>query len=119
MMADDAQVLDLGMIEKLRKLEALAAPGLVKQVIGLFLGPLEARIGMLKSMAAAADAAGVESEAHALKGVAAQVGAGQVAAACGALEAAGRDRDLSNAAGLIAQLEDAAIQARAALAKET
>lgn len=117
-MADDAQVLDRGMIEKLRKLEALAAPGLVKQVIELFLGPLDARIARLKSLAAAADAPGVESEAHALKGVAAQVGAGQVAAACGALEAAAREQDLSDAAGLVARLEDAAVQARAALAKE-
>ena len=114
----DAQVLDRGMIEKLRRLEAVAAPGLVKQVIDLFLGPLDARIGKLRALAAAADPAALESEAHALKGVAAQVGAGQVAAACAELEAAGREKDLSGAAALLERLDAAAASAREALAKE-
>lgn len=117
-MPDELPVLDPALLSKLRKLEAVAGAGLVREVIALFLGPLEARLGRLKSSVAAAACGALEEEAHALRGVAAQIGAAQVAACCEQLESAGRNQDLRDAGEVIALLEAAAGRARAALEKE-
>jgi HPt (histidine-containing phosphotransfer) domain-containing protein len=109
--------LDSTILDKLRKLEAAAGPGLVRQVIDLFLRPLDEKVARLRALCSAADAHAVEAGAHALKGVAAQVGAARVADACAALEEAARAGDLSGAAALLERLEAAAAGAHKALSE--
>ena len=117
-MASDPPVLDPTLIGKLRKLEELAGAGFLREVIGLFLTPLTERVVRLKTHAAKGDARGIEDEAHALRGSAAQVGALEVAALCAALEEAARAKDVRDAAPLVERLEAAAVRARAALERE-
>lgn len=107
--------LDTAMLDKLRKLEAVAGKGLVRQVIDLFLQPLDEKVARLRALCSAGDGRGVESAAHALTGVAAQVGAARVAEASAALEDAARAGDLSGSAALLEGLEAAAASARKAL----
>lgn len=76
--------IDLQVIEGLRQLEGHGAPGLLRQLVALFLDPLDGKVDDIA--AAANDPKKLEREAHALRGSSAQLGAVELARACTALE---------------------------------
>jgi HPt (histidine-containing phosphotransfer) domain-containing protein len=113
----DAPVLDARVIDQLRQLEDHSGHGFVQQVLELFLKSLDVRVTKIAAAVVSGDARHVEEEAHALKGVSAQVGAARLSAVCGVLEAAGKSGDLSASAPHVELLQTTARQTREALSE--
>jgi HPt (histidine-containing phosphotransfer) domain-containing protein len=100
---DMTAIIDRSVLDELR---ALGAPGddLLSEVIGVFLAEGPGQVRNVDEALTSRDASAIQRAAHQLKGSALGVGAGQLAAAAGAVELAARagdtDRAISSAAGL-------------------
>lgn len=92
-------------IEELRALEEGGTPGLLRELIDLFLGEAENHLGRLRSSLAARDAQTFERAAHTLKGSSGNLGALEMSRICGELQGIGRAVDWSRATALLPVLE--------------
>jgi HPt (histidine-containing phosphotransfer) domain-containing protein len=72
--------------EELRQLADSGETGLVEEVLGVFQTDTAARVEDMRAASAAADRATLRTQAHALKGSSAQVGALALADICKTLE---------------------------------
>ena len=103
------EAVDAETIERLRaELEGIGRAGAVDGLVEEFVSSLGERVQEIRSALAKGDAEVVRESAHALKGAAATLGATRLAAACAAMERAGRDGDLEHARDLIVDLTEAA-----------
>jgi len=107
--------LDQGVLATLHALEQRGQPGLLRQVVALYLQEAPAQLAALRAAVAQADAGGVEQTAHALKGSSAQLGATRLAQLCAALQEGGARQELSQAAAQVDELANEFLRVQAAL----
>jgi HPt (histidine-containing phosphotransfer) domain-containing protein len=82
--------IDLSVLAGLREFDNEGDPDLVAELAVIFFQDTVERLGSLRRAIDSADAAGIESEAHSLKGSSASLGAVGMSLLCGELEAKGR-----------------------------
>lgn len=68
-------VLDPGVVERLRQLTPPGEPDVLREVLNLFLDEVPKKLGALRSAVASGDAAAVRRTAHSLKGSSGNIGA--------------------------------------------
>jgi HPt (histidine-containing phosphotransfer) domain-containing protein len=90
---------------RLRALEEVTEPSLVRQIFASFLKDGAERIGILKSAMEAGDNELLRKTAHALRGASANVGAMHMAEIAQQLEALGKSSTISGTAALIEEVE--------------
>lgn len=93
------------MIDDLRELERSGSPGLLGQLIDLFLKEADGHLGRLRESLASRDAHQFERAAHTLKGSCGTLGALAMSQRCAELMAVGRSADWSRLAELLPGLE--------------
>jgi HPt (histidine-containing phosphotransfer) domain-containing protein len=107
--------LDPSIIAALRERDR-GQPGLLAQMVGLYLRDALAQVAALRQAVERGDGHELEEAAHDLKGGSAQIGATAMVALCRDLETASKAEDASRAAAIVATLEQTFDQVRAALA---
>lgn len=105
-------------LDALRAMEAGAAPGLLRELIDLFLRETEPRLLKLRDVLAARDAAGLARLAQTLKASCGNLGAQAMSRMCADLTPAGRPVDWTRAAAVLASLETEFPSVRAELEAE-
>lgn len=105
-------------IEQLRFLEDEDQPNVVAELVGLFIEHAPPKITVIRDAIAQGDAQGVKRAAHSLKGSSANIGARGMQQVCERLEQQAAAGDLSEAAGLLAQLDEESVIVEAALRAE-
>ncbi len=100
-----AEPVDLEVLQGFRQLQEEGAPDVVIEFIDLFLGDLPARRAAIARALADHDAEATRAAAHALKGSAAYIGAGELARLCKEMESSARRGNVAEAAALGAALE--------------
>lgn len=93
-------------IADLRALEDGGAPGLLRELIDLFLREAEAHLAKLRAALASREAQPFERSAHTLKGSSGNLGALTMSRICGELQAIGRAADWARAPEVLATLEN-------------
>lgn len=83
------------------------SPGFLR-VAGVFVGELQSRLALIPALLAGADRAGLELQAHSIKGAASNVGADAIYAAALKLEAQSLSGGTDELAALVADLQAAA-----------
>lgn len=111
-------VIDWQHLEGLRELQQEGEEDILGELIDLFVADAPERLSALAAAVEGGDANGVRSEAHALKGSCANLGAIQMAQACAEIEARARDNDIREAPRLLSELNTEFDRARAALSTE-
>jgi two-component system, sensor histidine kinase and response regulator len=86
-----------------------------EDLLALFLDQMEPRLSAIRSAIERADATGMKTAAHVLRGSSMLVGARAMAAVCLQIELAGRSGAMAEAQVLMTLLEDEAIRVRRAL----
>jgi HPt (histidine-containing phosphotransfer) domain-containing protein len=100
---DARSVLDMRVIEDLRDLGGEDEPGLVLEIIGLFLRDAPERVGEIEAGLAAGDLRRVEYAAHALKSASANVGARGLSDLCRRIEESARRQRAEELPDLVRQ----------------
>lgn len=100
-------VLDMNVIEGLRELGGDDDPGLLLEVIGMFLEDAPTRIKELQQGLATGDVKLLERAAHSLKSASANVGAMQLSSVCKRIEEIARQRKSDGIAELIPESDKA------------
>jgi histidine phosphotransfer protein HptB len=111
----DDSVLDPSVIQSLRELGGDAEPGLLGELVQLFLQDSPDKLRALQEGFGGRDAKVVERNAHSLKSSAASLGANSLSKLLAEIEAAGRAHDLERVASLLPRTSKAYDQARDAL----
>ena len=111
-------VLDQGVIASLRELGGEDDPGLFIELVNLFLSDTPERLHALSEAMEQRDPTALERAAHALKSSSANLGALELSALFRDIEAAGREKDLSRAAPLVARTRPEFARVEAALRSE-
>jgi signal transduction histidine kinase/DNA-binding response OmpR family regulator/HPt (histidine-containing phosphotransfer) domain-containing protein len=117
-MTDIHPVLDQGVIASLRELGGEDDPGLFIELVNLFLSDTPERLRALSEAMERHDPTALERAAHALKSSAANLGALELSALFRDIEAAGREKNLSRAAPLVARTRPEFERVEAALRQE-
>jgi two-component system sensor histidine kinase/response regulator len=117
-MTEIHSVLDQGVIASLRELGGEDDPGLFIELVNLFLSDTPERLQALSEAMDRRDPSALERAAHALKSSSANLGALELSALFRDIEAAGRDKDLSRAAPLVARTRPEFARVEAALRSE-
>jgi CheY-like chemotaxis protein/HPt (histidine-containing phosphotransfer) domain-containing protein len=102
-MSEIQPVLDQGVIASLRELGGEDDPDLFIELVNLFLSDTPERLRALSEAMERRDPTALERAAHALKSSSANLGALELSALFRDIEAAGREKDLSRAAPLVAR----------------
>ena len=116
--------IDLSVLAGLREFDNEGDPDLVAELAVIFFQDAVERLASLRRAIDSADAAGIENEAHSLKGSSASLGAVGMSLLCGELEAQGRAgsiegaRALEGASEALTQIEEEFGRARAILEAE-
>jgi len=118
-MSEIHPVLDQGVIASLRELGGEDDPGLFLELVNLFLSDTPERLRALSEAMERRDPTALERAAHALKSSSANLGALELSALFRDIEAAGREKDLSRAAPLVARTRPEFERVEAALRSET
>jgi len=105
-------------LEALRDLGGEDDPGLFSELINMFLSDTPERMRSLSEALDRGDTGAIERAAHALKSSAANLGALELSDLFREIEAAGRDRDLTRAKPLVAQMHPEYERVEAALRSE-
>ncbi len=113
--APDTDCLDPTVLDEVVEFAGATGTSLVRELIELFFAELPTRLDALRAGVLDGDPDRVTRAAHAMKGGAGNLGAVRVAALCNQLERQGRERDLSGAGAMLAELEIEVERARAAL----
>ena len=99
--------LDPAALDKLRRLNQPGQPDLVGEVLKLFLADAAPRVAAISNAIGARDATALHHEAHTLKGAASNIGATELQAVCGELEAIGAGGSVDGATRFMQELRDA------------
>lgn len=91
------------------------APEIAGRLVSSFLARVPRYLDQLKAAAQDGDRSNIETTAHALKGVAGNLGATEIAATAAELELRSGDGDLTDASRLIAQVEGEFFRLQAAI----
>src|SRR5882724_5878362 len=116
--------IDLSVLAGLREFDNEGDPDLVAELAVIFFQDTVQRLRSLRRAIDSADAAGIESEAHSLKGSSASLGAVGMSLLCGELEAKGCAGSIEGAGALegaseaLTQIEEEFGRARAILEAE-
>lgn len=105
--AGGAPSADWTLPDELRMLAEMGDADTVREVIAVFQTDTRARLSVIQKAVADGDVGKLKSEAHAVKGSAAQVGATTVSNLCRYIELAAGNHDLQTAARLMPDLESA------------
>jgi len=97
--------IDLSVLAGLREFDNEGDPDLVAELAVIFFQDTVQRLRSLRRAIDSADAAGIESEAHSLKGSSASLGAVGMSLLCGELEAKGRAGAIKGAGAIEGALE--------------
>ena len=108
-------VLDESVLETLRALGGDDDPGLLVEVIDLYLEDAALRLRDLRAALEGADVRALERAAHTLKSASANVGAVAFSRLCFELEKSARNADLDAAPSLVARAEAQFLRVRGAL----
>jgi signal transduction histidine kinase/HPt (histidine-containing phosphotransfer) domain-containing protein len=111
-----ALVIDEAVLAELREYQNPGDPDFVTELIGVFTEDLAARLVQINAGLQAGDANRVRQAAHALKGASGELGAQRMREICSRLELSAAAGSIATAPALLRELEDEAIQVRAALA---
>jgi HPt (histidine-containing phosphotransfer) domain-containing protein len=111
-------VLDPSVISSLRELGGDDDPGLFSELVGMFLSDTPERLRALTEALDHNDPGALERAAHALKSSSANLGALGLSVLFRDIEAAGRAKDLSKAAPLVARTQPEFQRVEAALRSE-
>jgi PAS domain S-box-containing protein len=111
-----AKPLDVGVFERLRALER-DAPGVLREIVDLYLGDAPQRIESLRQAAETGDAATLGSLAHGLKGSSGYIGAREIEGLCADIERNLRAGKNEVALAKVASLPGALDRVRDALTK--
>lgn len=98
-------VLDRDVIDGLKALDADGAPGLLEELVSLYLSDTPPRLKDLVVALDGGDARGVEEIAHSLKSSSGNLGAAGLASLMRQIEALGRAHDLHGARPLVARTD--------------
>ena len=104
-MAGESHDLNWTLPDSLRELADEGTPELVNEVLSVFRIDSTERLALLRSALEAGDRQELRSQAHTLKGSAAQVGAVAMAEACQEIETLAKEGDLPGLAVLVARAE--------------
>jgi HPt (histidine-containing phosphotransfer) domain-containing protein len=94
--APDLEILDMRVIESLKELGGDDDPGLVLELIGMFLEDAPGRMSDIQASLARGDIASLERAAHTLKSSSANIGAARLSAYCRSMEELARKQQLDN-----------------------
>ena len=89
---EDREVLDLEALDALRELGGEDDPGLVRELIEMFLGDAPGRLELIERGLETGDLDVVERAAHTLKGSSANIGAAQLSKICARVEDLARSK---------------------------
>ena len=112
-----AAAVDMKVLEKLRAELAEVAPGLMAELIDLYLANTPGLLAKLRQAIAQGDAGTVDNVAHTLKSNSTRLGAVTCSELCQELEIMGQSGELKGAEGKLAQLEQEHERVRVALEK--
>lgn len=105
----------MGIIADLRELGGADEPGLLAELIDLFLADAPERIREVESALAAGEIKRVERAAHTLKSSSANIGAKQLSSICKQIEELARNQQSTSIAPLLADTTRCFVEAEAAL----
>ena len=88
----DPEILDMRVIESLKELGGDDDPGLVLELIGMFLTDAPQRMSDIQASLARGDIASLERAAHTLKSSSANIGAARLSSCCKSMEELARNR---------------------------
>ncbi len=111
-----ATVLDDAVLANLREYQNPGEPDFVTELIGIFSDDLTNQLAQITAGLRAGDAKRVCQAAHALKGASGELGARRMREICERLELSAAQGSISDAPAMARELEDEAVQVRAALA---
>jgi len=114
--ASTTVVLDEAVLADLREYQSPGEPDFVTELIGIFGEDLTSRLAQISAGLQAGDAKRVREAAHALKGASGELGARRMREICERLELSAAQGSLADAPAMARELEDEAVQVRAALA---
>jgi signal transduction histidine kinase/DNA-binding response OmpR family regulator/HPt (histidine-containing phosphotransfer) domain-containing protein len=114
-MSETSPVLDPSVIAALRELGGEDDPGLFIELVNMFLADTPERMRTLSEAMEKGDPRALEHAAHALKSSSANLGALGLSGLFRDIEAAGREKDLSRAAPLVARTQPEFAKVEAAL----
>ena len=112
---DPKDVLDPHVIASLRELDEPGAPGLLEELVDIFLSDAPTRVAALEEALAAGDSPQLERVAHALKSSCGNLGAKTLADLCRQIESNGRQGRLDGTASLVARSRQAFAEVQRAL----
>lgn len=122
MVGDDAgradSPLDRLALDELRAIQADGERDFVARLIDIFLCDTESRLATLREVIARGDAETLRCTAHALKGSSATIGARELSARCGELEAHGKAGNMADAGSVLAAVVEELERVRPALEAE-
>ncbi len=98
-------VLDPSYLDRLHQLQEITGRSVVGEIVDSFLGEVPRRLSRLREALATGDGEALAFTAHSLKGSSAQLGALRLASLSHALELAGREGSLEEAAGIVDEIE--------------
>jgi HPt (histidine-containing phosphotransfer) domain-containing protein len=110
----DADPLDARVIQELKDLQRPGGGDMFRELVGIFLAEIPARITGIRDAIRRRDVEAMASEAHRLKGSSQQMGATALVQLCNRIEAVGRRTRLADHA-LLAETEHEAERVRLAL----
>ena len=111
-----AVVLDEAVLADLRGYQNPGEPDFVTELIGIFGEDLTRNLLQINASLQAGDAQRVGQAAHALKGASGELGAWRMRKICERLELSAAQGSIADAPAMVRELEDEAMQVRAALA---
>ena len=117
-MGGDVPPLDAAMIGELRALQDGGSPGLLAELIDLFLKQGEGKLAELRQALGSRDAAVLGRHAHTLKGSGGSLGALHLSGLCRALEGALRANDWPGVEARVSEIEAEFARVRTALEVE-
>ena len=102
--ADGDPVLDEEVISGLRELQDSGGPGILAEIVGMFVEDAQLRLQNLREAVASGEPEDLERAAHALKGASGNVGARRMSRVAADLQEIGASGDLSGAAAKVEAL---------------
>ncbi len=115
---DASPILDPKVLGELRALEEGGSPGLLAELIDLFLKQGAKQLGEMREALTSKDGAGLGRLAHTMKGSAGSLGAARLSGLCRELEAAIRAKSWPEVGARVGESEAEFARVRAALEEE-
>jgi HPt (histidine-containing phosphotransfer) domain-containing protein len=101
--AQAPEILDMRVIESLKELGGEDDPGLVLELVGMFLQDAPLRMREIETSLVSGDIGTLERAAHTLKSSSANIGASRLSASCKAMEELARKKTFEGLPSLVRQ----------------